>query len=97
MNRCLRWLIIREVHIKTTMRYHIIPGRMAIIKSPQKTNARKGAKKREPSYSVGGNCELVQPLWRTILSFLKKLNIELSYDPAIPLLSIYPKKTVIQK
>ena len=36
---------------------------------------------------------MVQPLWR----FLKKLNIELPYDPAIPLLCIYPKKTIIQK
>ena len=36
---------------------------------------------------------MVQPLWRTVWRFLKKLKIELSYDPAIPLLSIYPKKT----
>ena len=40
---------------------------------------------------------MVQPLWRTVLRFLKKLKIELPYDPAIPLLGIYPEKTVIQK
>ena len=40
---------------------------------------------------------MIQPLWRTIWRFLKKLNIELPYDPAIPLLSIYPEKTIIQK
>ena len=42
-------------------------------------------------------CKLVQPLWRTVWRFLKKLKIELPYDPAIPLLSIYPEKTMIQK
>ena len=40
---------------------------------------------------------MIQPLWRTVLRFLKKLKIELPYDPAIPLLGIYPEKTVIQK
>ena len=40
---------------------------------------------------------MIQPLWRTVWRFLKKLKIELSYDPAIPLLGIYPDKTIIQK
>ena len=40
---------------------------------------------------------MIQPLWRTIWSFLKKLKIELPYNPAIPLLGIYPEKTIIQK
>ena len=42
-------------------------------------------------------CELVQPLWRIVGRFRKKLKIELPYDPAIPLLCIYPEKTIIQK
>ena len=42
-------------------------------------------------------CKLIQPLWRTVWRFLKKLKIEVSYDPAIPLLGIYPKETIIQK
>ena len=41
--------------------------------------------------------ELIQPLWRTVWRFLKKLKIELPYDPTIPLLGIYPEKTIIQK
>ena len=41
-------------------------------------------------------CKLIQPLWRIVWRFLKKLKIELSYDPAIPLLGIYPEKTIIQ-
>ena len=40
---------------------------------------------------------MIQPLWRTVWRFLKKLKIELSYDAAIPLLGIYPEKTIIQK
>ena len=40
-------------------------------------------------------CKLVQPLWRTVWRFLKKLKMELPYDPAIPLLGLYPEKTII--
>jgi len=51
--------------------------------------------KREPSYTVGWESKLVQPLWRTVWRFLKKLEIELPYDPAIPLLGIHTKETRI--
>ena len=40
---------------------------------------------------------MIQPLWRTVWRFLKKLKIELPCDPAIPLLCMYPEKTIIQK
>ena len=40
---------------------------------------------------------MIQPLWRTVLRFLRKLKIELPYDPEIPLLGIYPEKIIIQK
>jgi hypothetical protein len=48
--------------------------------------------KKEPLVHCWWECKLVQPLWESIWSFLKKLKMELSYDPAIPLLSIYPKE-----
>ena len=40
---------------------------------------------------------MIQPLWRTVWRFLKKLKIEVPYDPAIPLLDLYPEKTIVQK
>ena len=52
--------------------------------------------KREPSYTVGGNVNWCSH-WKTVWRFLKKLKVELPYDPAIPLLCIYPGKTIIQK
>ena len=53
--RCSTSLIIREMQIKTTMRYHFMPVRMAEIQNLQAINAGEGVEKREPSYTVGGN------------------------------------------
>ena len=55
MKRCSTSLIIREMQIKTTMRYYLKPVRMAIIKYLQTINAGKGVEKREWSCTVGGN------------------------------------------
>ena len=54
--------------------------------------------KSESSYTVRlGECKLIQPLWRTVWKFLKKLKIELPYNLAISLLGIYPEKTITEK
>ena len=66
------------------------------FKSLQITNAGEGVEKRKPSTLLVG-CKLVWPLWKTVWRFLKKLKIELPYDPAIPLLGIYPDKTILRK
>ena len=55
MKRCSTSLFTREMQIKTTMRYHYTPVRMAAIQSLQAINAGEGVEKREPSYTVGGN------------------------------------------
>ena len=66
-------------------------------KSLQTITAGEGVEKRETLLHCWWECKVVQPLWRTVWRFLKKLKIKLTYDPAIPLLGIYPEKNMVQK
>ena len=81
------------MQIKTTIRYHVIPARMAIIKKSTNKKCWRGCGEKGALLHCWWDCKLVQLLWKTVWRFLRKLNIELAFDPAIPFLGIYPEKT----
>jgi hypothetical protein len=91
LKRCSTSLFIREMQIKTTLRFLLTGVRMAQIKNSGDSRYWQGCGERGTLFHCWLNYKRVQPLWKSVWKFLRKLEIVLPENPAIPLLGLYPE------
>ena len=89
MKGCSASPAIREMKIKTTVRYHSTPVRVAIINKSTNNTCWRGCGEKGTLVHCWWECRLVQSLWKTAWNFLKNLKMQLLFDPAIPYLGLY--------
>jgi hypothetical protein len=92
MKRCSQSLAIKKMQNQTTLRFYLTLVRIAIIQNATSSRCWRGYREKGTLVHCWWECKLVQPLLKKIWRLLKNLNIDLPYDPVIPLLGIYPKE-----
>ena len=91
LRKCSTSLVIRTMQIKTTLIFHLTLVKMSKTKNSGDSRCWQGCRERGTLLHCWWDCKLVQPLWKSLCWFIRKLDMKLLEDPIIPLLGIYPE------
>ena len=83
------------MQIKTSLRFYLTPIRMSIIKNTSNNKCWQECGEKCTLIHCWWECKLVQPLWKVVWRFLRKLGMESPFDPVNPFLGLYPKLTTV--